>query len=282
MFGKSGDAKKIKELEETLKKLRWDFANQKVEFNNMVKKHEDLTTTNALLQKEIKELNNVINKTGFNTIDVPNIPWVNEVITNPEGECFNCLPIHQKLNVWESVFNNIGFTSKFDIQKRYPFYFGQDELEEFPMTQLGLLYFSQLGYGYEGEETCSILVNLRDLKMISDEYPQMIKKIIHLVIPDATFKKYKEVYNQDDGHFTLTFEMDEKPIELIFEGSKYLDVRCIDQLFVHLKNHLEDSKYLYYFHDNFGYNICYINDYQKMMLEKIFGFKNFIKPLPNE
>lgn len=150
------------------------------------------------------------------------------------------------------------------------------------MTQLGFLYFSELGYGYDGSETCSNSINLRDLKMISDEYPQMLKKIIQIVNPKTIFENYREVYNQDNGEFTLTFEMDKKPIKLIFESGKYLNVSCIDQLFVYLKDQLEASKKLYYFHADFGYNICYINDYQKMMLEKIFRMENYLKLLPNQ
>jgi len=293
MFGKSGDSKKIKELEktvknleETVKKLRWDLANQKVEFNAATNEFGKYSLSLPILQKEIHELKEELKKvktaSPLNTVDVPNIPWVHEVITNPDGACFNCLPIKQKLKVWESIFNNIGFTSKYDIIERYPFHFVEEEMEEFSMTQLGHLYFSELGTGYDGYETCRWLINLRDLKMISDEYPQMINKIVEAVLPNTNIQNYKEVFNKDNWQFTLTFQIKWKDVKLEFEGTKYLDFACINQLVTHLKDNIEEPKSFYSFNNDFALNLCYIDGYQKMMIEKMLQLKKPMEPVPNQ
>lgn len=75
---------------------------------------------------------------------------------------------------------------------------------------------------------------------------------------------------------------EEKEYHESLEGTKYLDTACIEQLITHLKNKMTNSKSFYYFYTDFAYNLCYIDTYQKMILEKILRVENLIQPIPNK
>ncbi len=186
MFGNSDRDKKLREIEDEIQLMKanikmkfqkLDWANKLIQIKEVKEEFESLkkSLSNKIetLDKKIQELRKL--EAGVES-DLPDIPWIKEIIFNPQSEKLQYLPVKQKLKIWENIFNNIGLVSEFDIIEKYPFHLGEDYFDEIDMEAIGMIYSGQLGTGYNSGKQCQFVFNFGDFKIYSDDYQNVIEK----------------------------------------------------------------------------------------------------------
>ena len=121
MFGNSDRDKKLREIEDEIQLMKanikmkfqkLDWANKLIQIKEVKEEFESLkkSLSNKIetLDKKIQELRKL--EAGVES-DLPDIPWIKEIIFNPQSEKLQYLPVKQKLKIWENIFNNIGLVS---------------------------------------------------------------------------------------------------------------------------------------------------------------------------
>ncbi len=287
MFGNSNRDKKLKEMEDELQLIKanmkmkfqkLDWANQLIQIKQVKEDFDSLkkSLSNRIetLDRKIQELRKL--EAGVES-DLPDIPWIKEIIFNPKSEKLQYLPIKQKLKIWGNIFSNIGLINEFDLIEKYPFHFDEDYFEEIDMLEIGMIYLGQLGTGYQSQKQCQFVFNFGDFKIYSDDYKDVIEKIISMGINEFTIHVFKNDYDPNSKEHTITFEVDAEEYTIKINEGKYLDGSLVTKVIKEFIDEVNPMKFYFWLHSNYGSYLLFLNHYQKMIIEKIFHLTKGLK-----
>jgi hypothetical protein len=229
--------------------------------------------------KKIAFTKTAIETENFIDTSLPDIPWIKEIISKPNSEKFKCLPEKQKMKIWKTIFDNIGFTSEFDIIGQYPFHLGEEYFQEIDMKMIGLIFLGQLGNGYGEAKQCNYVFNFSDFKINSDEYKSVINRVISMGVEDFEMHDYKDTYSPGNNEHEIIFGYDAAEIKLKIEGGKYLDGSLIEKVVREIVAEIDPTRFYFWLHCELGSYLLCLNNYQKDLIERLFHIPNGLKIL---
>lgn len=280
MIGKVNESVQNQRLEEILQEVKSDLQTYRqskqegqVELDDLYEKFDEIEREIHLLKTN--QSKNAIPKSE----NIPNIPWLREMVNDSQAPCFTSLSYKKILEIWQSIFDSIGLSSKEPILQKYLFPIVENEMVEFTTLELGNLYLNQMGQGFANPEACKWVTNLQDFKFSPTEYEALIEKVIKTAVPDAETHNYQQYYDENRRLFIITLDLHIEKIELVFEIGEYLEQSLITKLVKQIEDEIDSDKSFFYFSSDLGSTLLLVNPYQKNIIEKIFKLKNGLSPI---
>jgi hypothetical protein len=272
MFGKNNQnlIKKIDKLSEELFNLKLELANYEYFKVGVLKNSDNIKD----IQDQLKQKDNSTQTRQDHSIkdefkiatqkhsNLPNIPWLFEIIHQPTHPGFASLSSDHKSRIWETIFTDLGIYHS--TPETIPQLIETYELEL--INEIGILYLSKL----ESNQ----VIQLHDFKLMEESLKPIIIKIIKLVDEDSDIGDYKSSYNQDSNSIDIEVSIDADEIELNIPSAKYLDPKFINELIRQLDGNQNPLKGFFMLHTEYGYLLLHLNHYQKNMIEHILKLNN--------